>query len=53
MLQAALCWRRRPTQQPGLVPALELLSNEGAASAYTGTIAETLLALMQERRRAP
>jgi gamma-glutamyltranspeptidase / glutathione hydrolase len=36
-------------QQPGLVPALELLSKEGAASAYTGTIAETLLALMQER----
>jgi gamma-glutamyltranspeptidase / glutathione hydrolase len=35
--------------QPGLVPALELLSKEGAASAYTGTIAETLLALMQER----
>jgi gamma-glutamyltranspeptidase / glutathione hydrolase len=36
-------------QQPGLVPALELLSKEGAASAYTGMIAETLLALMQER----
>ena len=36
-------------QQPGLVPALELLSKEGAASAYTGTIAETLLALMEVR----
>jgi len=36
-------------QQPGLVPALELVAEEGAASVYTGTIAESLLALMEER----
>jgi gamma-glutamyltranspeptidase/glutathione hydrolase len=36
-------------QQPGLVPALELVAEEGAASVYTGTIAESLLALMRER----
>ena len=35
--------------QPGLVPALELLATEGAASAYTGTIASSLLALSDER----
>jgi gamma-glutamyltranspeptidase/glutathione hydrolase len=36
-------------QQPGLVRALELLRDEGADSAYTGTIAEALLALIAER----
>ena len=36
-------------EQPGLVQALELLADEGAASAYTGTIAESLVALMAER----
>ena len=36
--------------QPGLVAALELLRDEGAASAYTGSIAESLLALVAERR---
>ncbi|MFL5954860.1 MAG: gamma-glutamyltransferase [Gaiellaceae bacterium] len=36
-------------QQPGLVHALELLREEGAASAYTGTIADSLLALVEER----
>ncbi len=35
--------------QPGLVNALELLSDEGAASVYTGSIAERLLALVEER----
>jgi gamma-glutamyltranspeptidase/glutathione hydrolase len=35
--------------QPGLVTALELLASEGAASVYTGTIAESLLALSAER----
>ena len=36
-------------QQPGLVRALELVSEEGAASVYSGSIGEALLALMQER----
>jgi gamma-glutamyltranspeptidase/glutathione hydrolase len=36
-------------QQPGLVRALELLSKEGAASVYSGSIAEALLALIEER----
>ena len=36
-------------EQPGLVRALEVLADEGAASAYRGTIAEALLALVGER----
>lgn len=36
-------------EQPGLVAALELLSEEGAASVYRGSIAASLLALMEER----
>ncbi len=36
-------------QQPGLVHALTLLQDEGAASAYTGTLAASLLALVRER----
>ena len=36
-------------EQPGLVAALELVADEGARSAYDGTIAESLLALMEER----
>jgi len=36
-------------EQPGLVRALELLRDEGAASVYTGTIAHELLALVRER----
>jgi gamma-glutamyltranspeptidase / glutathione hydrolase len=39
-------------RQPGLVHALELLRDEGAASVYTGTIAERLLALVDERAGA-
>jgi gamma-glutamyltranspeptidase / glutathione hydrolase len=35
--------------QPGLVSALEVLAAEGAASAYTGTLASSLLALSDER----
>jgi gamma-glutamyltranspeptidase / glutathione hydrolase len=35
--------------QPGLVTALELLASEGAGSVYSGTIAESLLALSRER----
>jgi gamma-glutamyltranspeptidase/glutathione hydrolase len=35
--------------QPGLERALELLATEGARSAYAGTIAEALLALVAER----
>jgi gamma-glutamyltranspeptidase / glutathione hydrolase len=35
--------------QPGLVRTLELLADEGAASVYTGSIAESLVALMEER----
>lgn len=36
-------------RQPGLVRALELVAAEGAASAYTGAIAASLLALSDER----
>jgi gamma-glutamyltranspeptidase/glutathione hydrolase len=36
-------------QQPGLVPALELVRDEGAASVYRGTIAAALVALIGER----
>jgi len=36
-------------QQPGLVKALTVLQEEGAASAYTGTLAASLLALVRER----
>jgi gamma-glutamyltranspeptidase/glutathione hydrolase len=39
-------------RQPGLVPALELIRDEGAVSAYTGTIAAALLALVDEREGA-
>jgi len=35
--------------QPGLVRALELIRDEGAASAYTGTIAAALLELVERR----
>ena len=35
--------------QPGLVHALELLADEGAASVYRGTIADALLDLLRER----
>jgi gamma-glutamyltranspeptidase / glutathione hydrolase len=35
--------------QPGLVAALEMLAEEGAASVYTGTISESLLSLSDER----
>jgi gamma-glutamyltranspeptidase / glutathione hydrolase len=35
--------------QPGLVSALEVLAAEGASSAYTGTLADSLLALSDER----
>jgi gamma-glutamyltranspeptidase / glutathione hydrolase len=38
--------------QPGLVHALELIRDEGAASAYTGTIAAALLELVDEREGA-
>jgi gamma-glutamyltranspeptidase/glutathione hydrolase len=36
-------------RQPGLVRALELVRDEGAASVYSGTIARSLLDLMEER----
>jgi gamma-glutamyltranspeptidase / glutathione hydrolase len=36
-------------QQPGLVRALELVRDEGAASVYTGAIARELLTLVAER----
>jgi gamma-glutamyltranspeptidase/glutathione hydrolase len=36
--------------QPGLVAAFEALALEGAATAYTGTIGDALLALSAERR---
>src|SRR3990170_3917235 len=36
-------------EQPGLVRTLELLAEEGARSVYSGTIAESLLALCAER----
>jgi gamma-glutamyltranspeptidase / glutathione hydrolase len=35
--------------QPGLVTSLELLRDEGAASVYTGSIAESLLDLVADR----
>jgi gamma-glutamyltranspeptidase/glutathione hydrolase len=35
--------------QPGLVAALEMIWSEGARSVYRGSIAESLLALMEER----
>ena len=38
-------------EQPGLVHALELVAAEGAASAYTGTIAASLLELIGRARR--
>ena len=36
-------------EQPGLVRALELVRDEGAASVYRGSIADALLALVRER----
>jgi gamma-glutamyltranspeptidase/glutathione hydrolase len=39
-------------RQPGLVRALELVRDEGAASVYTGTVAEALLGLVAEREGA-
>ena len=39
-------------RQPGLVPALELVRDEGAAAAYEGTIAAALLDLVAEREGA-
>jgi gamma-glutamyltranspeptidase / glutathione hydrolase len=36
-------------QQPGLVPALELIRDEGASSVYTGTLGAALLALVEAR----
>jgi gamma-glutamyltranspeptidase / glutathione hydrolase len=36
-------------RQPGLVAALELLRDEGAASVYSGTLARALLDLVRER----
>jgi gamma-glutamyltranspeptidase / glutathione hydrolase len=36
-------------EQPGLVRALELVRDEGAVSAYTGSIADSLLGLMDAR----
>jgi gamma-glutamyltranspeptidase/glutathione hydrolase len=36
--------------QPGLVHALEALAAEGPGSVYSGTIAESLLALVRDRR---
>ncbi len=38
-----------PLEQPGLVRALELVADEGAASVYIGSIARALLELMAER----
>jgi gamma-glutamyltranspeptidase/glutathione hydrolase len=35
-------------QQPGLVPALEALADEGPESVYVGTLGEALLGLMDE-----
>jgi gamma-glutamyltranspeptidase / glutathione hydrolase len=35
--------------QPGLAAAFEALAGEGASTAYRGTLAESLLALMEER----
>ena len=36
-------------EQPGLVPALEAIAAEGAASAYRGAIGDALLSLIDER----
>jgi gamma-glutamyltranspeptidase / glutathione hydrolase len=36
-------------EQPGLVQALELVAEEGATTVYDGSIADSLLALMDER----
>jgi gamma-glutamyltranspeptidase / glutathione hydrolase len=36
-------------EQPGLVPALEIFAEEGPATAYSGSIADALLSLMEER----
>jgi gamma-glutamyltranspeptidase/glutathione hydrolase len=36
-------------EQPGLVPALELLSEEGPRSAYSGSLASSLVELMDAR----
>ncbi len=36
-------------EQPGVVRAVELLSDEGASSVYTGSISQALLALLEER----
>ena len=36
-------------EQPGLVAALEVVAAEGARTFYDGTLAESLLALMEER----
>ncbi len=36
-------------EQPGLVPALESLADEGVASGYIGTIGQSLLALSEAR----
>jgi gamma-glutamyltranspeptidase/glutathione hydrolase len=36
-------------EQPGLVAALEAIEDEGAGSIYAGSLAEALLALMEER----
>ena len=36
-------------RQPGLEKALALLADEGAASAYTGSLAQSLLSLMRQR----
>jgi gamma-glutamyltranspeptidase/glutathione hydrolase len=38
-----------PLEQPGLVSALEAVAEEGARTAYSGTLADALLALMDER----
>ncbi|MBA2475562.1 MAG: gamma-glutamyltransferase [Actinobacteria bacterium] len=47
--RGALLQANERLEQPGLVAALELLADEGAASVYRGTLAEALLALMEER----
>ena len=40
-------WER--LHQPGLAAALETLAREGAATVYRGTLADALIALMEER----
>ena len=50
--RAAGCSRRaRLVEQPGLVRALELLTEEGAASAYGGTIGRALAGALRRARR--